>query len=283
MAEVDLQNSEVCRLCGGVAKHIFYKKILRRYDVNFFKCSGCGSQQTEKAYWLDEAYSIPGLHIDVGAASRSVKNWLSASAFLDRLAIPRSALGVDFGSGPGLFASLMRNGGRDFRSYDSYTRPTFSSYFAVENVEGLNPEIITAFEVFEHLPEPRKTMDALLSMRAPLVIFTTWPVDGQGEDWIYYLPDCGQHIFFFSTDALRMIGRNHGYTMTICQYFYIYFDEGKLSQDQVAAIDDFSLNAVAIFKGAAFDTINRVVNGNEHIDADLATAMARFAGELGDG
>lgn len=282
MVEVVTETGEACRLCGGATLHIFRKKVLNLYDVDYFQCSGCGGQQTEKPYWLDEAYAIRGLHIDVGAASRSVKNWLAASILLDRLSIPRKALGIDFGSGPGLLTSLMRNSGRNFYSYDPFTRPMFSSYFAVESMEGLKPRVITAFEVLEHLPEPRETIDTLLSMKAPLVIFTTWPVDGHGEDWIYYLPDCGQHVFFYSSVGLRRKGQEHGYTMAVCQYFYIYYDELKLSKEQVEMLLDFSLNSVKIFDGEAFAAIQGVVNGNEYIDADLTTAMARFNVELAE-
>jgi hypothetical protein len=265
-----------CRLCGGVTTYLFSKRILSRHDVGYHQCQECGSQQTDFPSWLDEAYAIPGLHIDVGAPTRSIKNWLATTVLLDSLGIPLEAKGVDFGAGPGLFASLMRSVGRDFHTFDAFTRPIFSSYSSISGLGDMSPDILTAFEVFEHLPEPKATLDDLFSREVPLILFTTWPVDDQAEDWIYYLPDCGQHVFFYSREALERQGKDHGYDMVASQYFYILYDPALLSEQQIEAISNFSLNSIALLEQRVSEIVLGVIMGNSFLDAELAAAIEQF-------
>lgn len=269
-----------CRLCGEATDYIFSKTILGRYDVRYYACKECGSQQTDYPFWLDESYAIPGLTIDVGAAPRSIKNWLAAKVFLDLLEIPLSAKGMDFGSGPGLFASLMRSIGRDFQTFDAFAQPLFSSYSSLESIDDVTPDVITAFEVFEHLPDPKVTLDDLMSRGAPIFIFTTWPVDDQPEDWLYYLPDCGQHVFFYSVKGLENIGRAHGYEMIVSQYFYVFYAPEKLSAEQVENIGNFSLNSIEMLESRVQEILLSVIMGNEYLDKDFSAAMDRFSKEL---
>ena len=51
-----MTSNNLCRLCKGGQKYSFSKKILNKYHVDYFKCSECGSLQTEYPYWIDEAY-----------------------------------------------------------------------------------------------------------------------------------------------------------------------------------------------------------------------------------
>jgi hypothetical protein len=267
----------LCRLCGGPSAFCFHKTVLGRHRVAYFRCAACGSVQTEAPTWLDEAYSFPGLHIDVGAPTRSIKNWLAATTLLQAMGFPAGTRGVDFGAGPGLFTGLMRSVGYDFWTLDAYMPPMFSSDHHLDGWDGVAPEVIAAFEVFEHLPQPAETLDLLFSRGAPLILFTTWPVDGQPDDWIYYLPESGQHVFFYSLAGLRDRAARHGYTLLVSMYFYILFDPARLSPAQVETIGAFSLDAVAMVADRMPGLVSSVIMGNPHIDADFAAASARFA------
>jgi hypothetical protein len=44
----------------------FRHTVLRKYDVQYFQCGGCGFLQTETPYWLDEAYSSAIVTADTG-------------------------------------------------------------------------------------------------------------------------------------------------------------------------------------------------------------------------
>jgi Methyltransferase domain len=265
-----------CRLCGQKAIRIFDKIVLGRHRVDYFCCKSCGSQQTSKPTWLDEAYSIPGLHIDVGAPTRTLKNWLAAATFLDEVGVPLSTKGIDFGAGPGLFVRLMRSIGRNFYANDKYMVPTFANYFCTNNIPKARPYVITAFEIFEHLPEPRKTLTSLFRTEAPIVLFTTWLVDDQAEDWIYYLPECGQHVFFYSHKGLSNLAMEHGYEMLVSQYFYVLYKPHLLVVDQIRAIQNFSQNSISLVKERVPHYIESVIMGNNYIDLDFALAMAKF-------
>ncbi|MGL5361747.1 MAG: class I SAM-dependent methyltransferase [Bosea sp. (in: a-proteobacteria)] len=271
------EQSIPCRLCGGASHFIFNKEVLGDRTVRYFACESCGSQQTEYPDWLDRAYAIPGVHIDVGCASRTLKNWLGATTLFEMLDIPRSAVGVDFGAAYGLFARLMRDTGHNAFSNDKYTTPAYTSYFNVDDISAERPRYLTAFEVFEHLPDPAQTLDQLFSLDADFVLFTTWFCDNQAEDWIYYLPDCGQHVFFYSDKGMREFAARHGYEMVASHFFMILYKRDKATSKQIEAITQFSLNSLKIVSDATLKTVNSVIMGNAFIDQELIDARARFA------
>lgn len=271
-----------CRLCSGKAERAFSKLILERYDVEYFRCLQCSSVQTEVPYWLDEAYAIPGLHLDVGAPTRCIKNWLAAVSLFKILDIPNDAPCIDFGAGHGLFARLMRSSGYNFHAYDKFMAPSFTNYFSLSQLTNERPHVLTAFEVFEHLPEPRQTIDELWSKQPPLMLFTTWLNDGQPDDWIYYLPECGQHVFFYSEAGLSQLARSHGYTMRVCQYFYILYHD-KLDAEAKSRIENFCINSIPLVGDGIRHLVSDVMMGNEHIDRDFSQAMRTFVEDLRKG
>jgi FkbM family methyltransferase len=178
--------------------------------------------------------------------------------------------GVDFGAGPGLFVRLMRSSGFNFEAQDKYAETLFANYFSVKNAAAVAPNVLTAFEVFEHLPQPRKTIELLLKDQPAVVLFTTWFNDGQPEDWIYYLPECGQHVFFYSDRGLRSLAVRHNYKMQVSQYFHILSNTRLLTESQQATIDHFCLNSIAVLNNQIQSIITDVIMGNEHIDRDFA-------------
>ena len=268
-----------CRLCGGTSRYIFSKTLLGHVDVGYYGCDACHSQQTEAPYWLDEAYAIEGVHIDVGSGSRTIKNWLGASVLLDELGCDRQSVSVDFGAATGLFARLMRDVGYNFHSYDKYSLPSFTNYFLLSENDLSKAKVITCFEVFEHLPEPAETLKQILLADADFILFTTWFCDNQDEDWIYYLPECGQHVFFYSQSAMRDFAARFGYEMTLSHFFMILSKKDRTSAHQSAAINEFSLSSLAQVSARTERTVGSVIMGNTHIESDLAAARKRFEAE----
>lgn len=279
MSDKSRPGTLVCRLCGGTSRYVFSKMLLGHIDAGYYHCEICQSQQTEVPYWLDEAYAIEGVHIDVGAASRTVKNWLGASTLLDQLGCDRNAVAVDFGAATGLFARLMRDVGYNFYSYDKYSLPSFTNYFLLKENELNKAKIITCFEVFEHLPEPAETLSKILSINADFIIFTTWFCDNQNEDWIYYVPECGQHVFFYSQEGMRDFARKFGYDLTLSHVFMILSKTERISKQQKEVINAFSLSSLAQIAAVTKQTISGIIMGNQYIDQDLSTARARFESE----
>ena len=49
-------------------------KDIKKYEVSYFHCPNCGFVQTEKPYWLDEAYSDIIDAEDIGILARNNAN-----------------------------------------------------------------------------------------------------------------------------------------------------------------------------------------------------------------
>lgn len=277
------QSNLACRLCGGQEScHLFSKTILGLYEVGYFECKSCGSLQTQFPYWLDEAYSIPGVHLDVGIASRSVKNWFGLSALLNEIDFPKDSLAIDFGTSRGLFARLMRDAGYSFFGYDKFSIPEFVNYFCLDSLEGSRPALITAFEVFEHFAEPAKSLKQLFETGASMIVFSTWFYKGHDKDWIYIAAECGQHVFFYTESALRNFAAEHGYELKLTAFFFLLLRPGSLEAHQLAGIDRFAANSEEMVRGTLVSQFENVKFGNDFMNRDLETARAHFDKALED-
>lgn len=266
-----------CRLCGGETAQIFRKAVLGRLDIGYHRCSSCGSIQTDQPYWLEEAYSIPGVHIDVGIAQRTIKTVLALSAFLRHIEFPKTAVAVDFGAASGLLARFMRDAGYDFRAQDRYDNPFFVNYFLADDLKALRPSLLTAFEVFEHLPDPKSALTELFELGCELIVFSTWFCDGHAEEWRYFAPECGQHVFFYSDRALRQFAAGFGYELKICGPLQVLV---KADSPMCEAVDSFPAIAENAIRneGAAF--VSSALEDNPNIDRDYQVAEKLLNSEL---
>ena len=119
---------------------------------------------------------------------------------------------VDWGGGSGLFVRLMRDQGFNFFWNDPYTENIFARGFEYDNVKHKSIDVLTAFECFEHFVNPLSEIEKLLSMSRSLLFSTVTFSKGtpDPERWEYYSFSHGQHIAFYSSDALRYIARKFG-------------------------------------------------------------------------
>jgi hypothetical protein len=275
------QAGDACRLCGGGAKFIFEKLILRCHRVSYFRCSSCGSIQTELPYWLDEAYAVPGVHMDVGSATRTVKNWMAAGTLFDKIGLARDSLIVDFGAATGLFARLLRDVGYNARSYDKYSSAHLTNYFNSEHPEKSAPIIVTAFEVFEHFVDPKQEISALLLNKPDLLIFTTWFCDDQNDDWVYFVEDTGQHVFLYKQQAVRDFVDNLGYDLVLTSFFHI-FVRREAAANLIENVEAFRKESIDLVYAQARPIFESVAFGNDHIQKDFEYARRRLQLELDD-
>ena len=91
--------ADCCRLCGGALRPIFGLQVLEKYAVNYMRCADCHSLQTERPYWINEAYTNSLAKLDTGAAQRTLVN-LAAAYAVARVLKQNDV--VDFGGGDGL-------------------------------------------------------------------------------------------------------------------------------------------------------------------------------------
>lgn len=185
--------------------------ILGRYETGYHRCPSCGFVCTGEPIWLEEAYSEAITGSDVGLVRRN-QQLSGISAVLIRAFFEGGGRFVDYAGGYGLFVRLMRDRGFDFRWYDKYCDNLFARGFEAGEPGNPPAELLTAFEVFEHLVDPGEELERMLAYSRS-VLFTTQllpePAPRPGE-WWYYGPEHGQHIAFYTRKSLALLGERFG-------------------------------------------------------------------------
>ena len=219
MIEADLSGTahpvaSQCRLCSGRGEPAFAGRALA-YDIAYFRCSACHSLQTEPPYWLAEAYTDADgadqnsrTAEDMGAVQRAVANAaiIKLTAWLFEL---RNI--VDIGGGDGLLCRMLRDHGLNAYVADRYATATYAKAFTKPDFA--TPDLVTAFEVVEHFDNPHDQLEALFASSPPVVLISTWVYSGESADWWYLAPNIGQHVFFYSEQALALVAERFGYRL----------------------------------------------------------------------
>lgn len=201
----------ICRVCGGPAPVFAHARLLGRHDIRYERCSRCGFIQTEEPYWLDEAYSEAIAASDIGLVRR---NFILAAVTRSviRSYCNESGAFVDYGGGYGMLTRLLRDADLDAYRYDPLCRNLFAGGFDAEPPPRPSFELVTAFEVFEHLVDPVAGLGKMLAFSRN-ILFTTLlqptPVP-LPHSWWYYCTDTGQHVSFHTRESLAELGRRHG-------------------------------------------------------------------------
>lgn len=123
---------------------------------------------------------------------------------------PKAKLFLDFGGGHGVFVRMMRDLGFDFYWSDAFAENLYARGF--EQPANYKFDLITAFEVIEHLPEPLEEISKMMELAEDVLMSTEVLPDPapQPEEWWYYSLSTGQHISFYSAKTLRVIARKFG-------------------------------------------------------------------------
>lgn len=205
-----------CNICSQPSSYLFSGLVLNKYSVKYFKCKSCGFIQTEQPYWLNEAYEKPITALDLGYVSRNLyyADYLSSFLLKSYIHFNLDAQFLDYGGGYGMFVRLMRDKGFDFYREDMYCENLFANYFDVKNLtEKTNFDLLTCFEVFEHLENPYADIDKMLDYSHTIFFSTTLQPEiklTSTNDWDYFAPETGQHISFYTLSSLRFIAKKYG-------------------------------------------------------------------------
>lgn len=202
-----------CKLCGGSLRPFATGVVLQERTVSYQRCSSCFSIFLPEPDWLDEAYSEAISALDVGLLERCVQlaNIANAIVGAERL---RGGRFLDFAGGYGTLTRLMRDRGLDFRHLD----PLCANIFAVGHEGTLDEhyDLITAFEVLEHLPDPVASLEPV-SRASDVLLLTTQVLPQpapQPGDWDYFAPETGQHVTFYTVAGLRALADRLGMELT---------------------------------------------------------------------
>ncbi|MBD3636690.1 MAG: class I SAM-dependent methyltransferase [Crocinitomicaceae bacterium] len=199
-----------CKICQSNTNELFSAVLMHKYNVVYYQCSNCDFIQTEEPYWLEEAYDNPIGVADIGMVSRNI--------YLADLLAPKikkyfSSKGkfLDYGGGYGLFVRMMRDKGLDFYRQDSYCENLFAKSFDLKDLEpGTQFELLTAFEVFEHLPDPIEEVNKMFELSNDILFSTDLQPDmafRSIDDWWYFSPEAGQHVSLYSLNSLQHLAK----------------------------------------------------------------------------
>ncbi|GAB3931390.1 class I SAM-dependent methyltransferase [Larkinella terrae] len=201
-----------CHICNTPSSESFQVKVLFKYDVTYYRCHECGFIQTETPYWLPEAYESAITSLDIGLVSRNLHWAPTVEAVIRKWFRPEGPF-LDYGGGYGLFVRMMRDRGFPFIRLDQYCENLFAKHFDVtDQPEVKNYELITAFEVFEHLANPVGTVEQMLQA-GKSILFTTKVLPNPNvtpETWWYFIPETGQHVALYSLESLHRLAKRFG-------------------------------------------------------------------------
>ena len=195
-----------CRVCESNTIKVFTSLVLQKYSVDYFRCPHCSFLQTEEPYWLDEAYSRSINLSDTGLLDRNIY-FSKVLSVLIYFCFNKSKSFLDYAGGYGVFTRLMRDVGYDFYWHDPYTQNLFANGFEKDIKSDSKFELITSFEVFEHLVNPKEEIEKMLSY-SKTIVFSTELLPKEIPDpneWWYYGFNHGQHISFYSEKTLHAL------------------------------------------------------------------------------
>jgi hypothetical protein len=200
-----------CNICTSAVNEFAVGRILAKYDVKYYQCSRCGHIQTEKPFWLDEAYANPITNSDIGLISRNLMFSRITKSVIHYFFNSEGRF-LDYGGGYGMFVRLMRDNGYDFYLSDKYSKNLFAEGFERPILRDERYELVTAFELLEHLHDPYREIGEILQVTGNILVSTKLlphnnPKPGQ---WWYYGLDHGQHVSFYTLRSLTEFANKLG-------------------------------------------------------------------------
>ena len=221
-----------CKICKSGVKAIFVKKLLQKYNVGYYQCENCNFIQTDEPFWLDEAYKSAINHEDIGTSSRSLICSETITALFSLCGFDRHKKYLDYGAGYGLFVRMMRDSGYNFYWYDEYSENIFATKFLFNDLPkgDQNFEVVTAFEVFEHLVDPIKEIEKMLSF-SDSILFSTNLINRCSdplENWWYLGVQHGQHVALYDIKTLIFIAKKFGLNL------YTYKNTHFLTKNKIS-------------------------------------------------
>lgn len=180
--------------------------------VYYFMCEGCNFTFSP-AFWnwseqdfLDCIYNDN--YIDIDPDYVEARPLANASALQQIFPSQKKLINhMDYGGGNGVMSNTLSQHGWNSKSYDPFPR----NNNLIDELGKFN--LITAFEVFEHVPNPNELMENLTKLmdESCIILFSTLISDNEIKlnsrlNWWYCSPRNG-HISLYSKKSLLELGR----------------------------------------------------------------------------
>jgi SAM-dependent methyltransferase len=190
--------------------------------VYYALCPSCGFcfapefKQWTHADFAQHIYNEHYTLLDPGhVSSRPTENAATMQRTFANIGKQGSAVirHLDYGGGSGLMSKLLGRAGWDSTSFEPFLQQD-------QSVAALGQfDLITVFEVFEHVPDVQQLMQNIKNLLAPhgMVLLTTLLSDGQIApqerlNWWYATPVNG-HISLFSKRSLERLAGRFGFQL----------------------------------------------------------------------
>ena len=182
------------------------------YPVYYRRCARCGfsftdafdgwtAEEFRRRIYNDDYILVDPDYVEARPAANARLVAESFQASRDSMRI------LDYGGGSGLLAERLRERGFSAASYDPFAR--------LDEVPDERFDLITCFEVMEHVPQPRETVAAMVSLLKDdgVILFSTLEQPAEfervGLNWWYAAPRNG-HISLYTPAALACLFKAHG-------------------------------------------------------------------------
>lgn len=202
-----------CRICMAHGAVCGTRLVLGKHVATYRRCGECGYVWVEAPHWLEEAYSHAIAALDTGIVVRNL--WLAdACCALLGTSLRGVQRLLDFGGGTGLLVRMLRDRGHDARWLDAYCENQLAPGF--EARAGDTYDLVTAFELVEHLPDPMPVFRRLHALAPRILIATELQPEDPAclMDWWYLAPEAGQHIGFFTRRSLERVAEQLGLVLS---------------------------------------------------------------------
>lgn len=215
-----------CNVCGKESQYVFSKNIMNKYkDIKYYKCPNCGFLQTEKPFWIDESYEHEAISIDPDRLKRNIflRNFLMK--FINKF-FDENIKVLDFAGGEGILTRLMLDKGYDFTNYDKYSNPLYSFGHNISKIDS-KYDLIISSEVMEHIENPYEELDTIFKYTDNYFFTTCMQVDDI-ENWFYLIPENGQHISFYTNNAIAYLAEKYNMNCYSDLYWCHFFTKKDL-------------------------------------------------------
>ena len=183
--------------------------------IYYFLCEECNFLfAPEFGAWAPEDFASHIYNADyhrVDPDFDGTRSHVNAEGLLKLFPRANALRHLDYGGGEGHLSQALQVAGWNSRSYDPYAGRE------APLGEDARFDLITSFEVFEHVAQPRPLLDTLSKhLQTPgLLIFSTLLSDGHLQrpkriDWWYISPRNG-HISIYSERSLRYLAEQYGF------------------------------------------------------------------------
>ncbi len=229
-----------CKVCQSLSLPFASAKILNgKYNIQYFQCQNCGFIQTEEPYWLGDAYSQAIAPSDEGLIFRNLMLAQITNNIISNFFNSEASF-LDFGGGYGLLVRLMRDIRYNFFWEDKYCQNLFAQGFETRGDRSY--QLLTAFEVFEHLVNPLEEIEELLKY-SQNILFSTELIPANNpkpDQWWYYALNEGQHISLYSLKSLSILAKKFGLNLYTNHSSIHLLTEKKISQEWFGKLSEYN-------------------------------------------